>query len=179
MQAAGQNYILQRNLAKERRSELMVSNCEVLLIVKPVDATPRKTISVILAVQMYNVYRCERLQYLHCSMLHDFHLILENCSSIPGHAALFLLPNLLLFLNSSLSLASNSLSLSLSLSPSLSLSSRVDSKYRVLIGDFGLSRDIFESDYYRQDEGGHAPIKWSAPESLHDRVFTKKSDIVS
>ncbi|KAK9511749.1 hypothetical protein O3M35_000352 [Rhynocoris fuscipes] len=46
----------------------------------------------------------------------------------------------------------------------------------VKIGDFGMTRDIYESDYYRKGNRGLLPIRWMAPESLNDGVFTSKSD---
>ena len=51
----------------------------------------------------------------------------------------------------------------------------------VKVADFGLSRDIYVSDYYRLDcsKSTPLPVKWLAPEAIFDRVFTTKSDIVS
>lgn len=46
----------------------------------------------------------------------------------------------------------------------------------VKIGDFGMTRDIYETDYYRKCNKGLLPIRWMAPESLNDGVFTSKSD---
>ncbi|XP_024086172.1 insulin receptor-like isoform X2 [Cimex lectularius] len=46
----------------------------------------------------------------------------------------------------------------------------------VKIGDFGMTRDIYETDYYRKGNKGLLPIRWMAPESLNDGVFTSKSD---
>ena len=57
---------------------------------------------------------------------------------------------------------------------------RVDGNEKVKIADFGLSRDIYKSDYYRQDDTGRPlPVKWMAIESLTNGVFTTKSDVVS
>ena len=50
----------------------------------------------------------------------------------------------------------------------------------VRIADFGLSRDIYESDYYIQ--GTHAqllPVKWMSLESLESGIFTSKCDVVN
>lgn len=47
----------------------------------------------------------------------------------------------------------------------------------VKIGDFGLARDIYKNDYYRKDGEGLLPIRWMAPESLIDGVFTTQSDV--
>lgn len=49
---------------------------------------------------------------------------------------------------------------------------------KVKIGDFGLSREIYSSDYFRQnDDGMPLPFRWMPPESIRDGVFTIKSDI--
>lgn len=49
----------------------------------------------------------------------------------------------------------------------------------VKIGDFGLTRDVYESDYYRRGWKGLMPVRWMAPESLIDGIFTTKSDVFS
>lgn len=49
----------------------------------------------------------------------------------------------------------------------------------VKIGDFGLTRDVYESDYYRNCGKGLMPVRWMAPESLVDGIFTSKSDVFS
>ena len=49
----------------------------------------------------------------------------------------------------------------------------------VKIGDFGMARDIYETDYYRKGTTGLLPVRWMAPESLADGVFTSDSDIWS
>ena len=46
------------------------------------------------------------------------------------------------------------------------------------IADFGLSRDVYSKDYYRMGTKTMLPVKWMAPESLNDNVFTVKSDVV-
>ena len=47
------------------------------------------------------------------------------------------------------------------------------------MADFGLSRDIYESDYYKESELKRPlPVKWMAPESLEKAIFTSKSDVV-
>ncbi|XP_038076656.1 insulin-like peptide receptor [Patiria miniata] len=45
------------------------------------------------------------------------------------------------------------------------------------VADFGLARDIYQSDYYRKEKGGMLPIRWMAPESIRDGVFQASSDV--
>ncbi|XP_012280342.1 insulin-like receptor [Orussus abietinus] len=49
----------------------------------------------------------------------------------------------------------------------------------VKIGDFGMTRDIYETDYYRKGTKGLLPVRWMAPESLKDGLFTSYSDVWS
>ncbi|KFR04811.1 Insulin receptor, partial [Nipponia nippon] len=51
--------------------------------------------------------------------------------------------------------------------------------FTVKIGDFGMTRDIYETDYYRKGGKGLLPVRWMAPESLKDGVFTACSDVWS
>ena len=58
---------------------------------------------------------------------------------------------------------------------------RLDENMMVKVADFGLSHDIYISDYYVMKESGsaHLPVKWFAPEALFGKMFTEKSDVVS
>ncbi|KAK9751971.1 Protein tyrosine and serine/threonine kinase [Popillia japonica] len=47
------------------------------------------------------------------------------------------------------------------------------------ISDFGLTRDIYEDDAYFKRSKGRVPVKWMAPESLSDHLYTSKSDVWS
>ena len=47
----------------------------------------------------------------------------------------------------------------------------------ITIGDFGMARDIYETDYYRKGGKGLLPVRWMAPESLRDGIFTTASDV--
>ncbi|XP_026546553.1 tyrosine-protein kinase receptor UFO-like, partial [Notechis scutatus] len=47
------------------------------------------------------------------------------------------------------------------------------------VADFGLSKKIYNGDYYRQGRISKMPVKWIAIESLADRVYTTKSDVWS
>ena len=49
------------------------------------------------------------------------------------------------------------------------------------MADFGLAEELYVKDYFRQDKSDNIrlPFKWMAPESLNDRVFSEKTDVVS
>ncbi|CAL8099243.1 unnamed protein product [Orchesella dallaii] len=49
----------------------------------------------------------------------------------------------------------------------------------VKVGDFGMTKEVIQSDYYRKQTRGLLPVRWMAPESLHDGVFTNQSDVWS
>lgn len=55
----------------------------------------------------------------------------------------------------------------------------VDSSRIVKIADFGMTRPMYDSDYYRFNKKGMLPVRWMAPESLADGIFTPASDIWS
>lgn len=55
----------------------------------------------------------------------------------------------------------------------------VSADHTVKVGDFGMTRDIYETDYYRKESRGLMPVRWMSPESLADGVFTADSDIWS
>lgn len=57
------------------------------------------------------------------------------------------------------------------------VSSFDSTKRKIVIGDFGLARDIYKNDYYRKEGEGLLPVRWMSPESLVDGVFTSQSDI--
>ncbi|XP_059210590.1 tyrosine-protein kinase receptor TYRO3 [Centropristis striata] len=50
---------------------------------------------------------------------------------------------------------------------------------RVCVADFGMSKKIYSSNYYRQKVAIRVPIKWMAIESLSESVYTTKSDVWS
>lgn len=51
--------------------------------------------------------------------------------------------------------------------------------FTVKVGDFGMTRDIYETDYYRKGTKGLLPVRWMSPESLKDGVFSSNSDVWS
>ena len=58
----------------------------------------------------------------------------------------------------------------------------MDASGVIKVADFGLSVDIYTSAYYRQkktDTAVKLPVRWMAPESTIDGIFTEKSDVVS
>ncbi|XP_061462034.1 insulin receptor-related protein isoform X3 [Rhineura floridana] len=55
----------------------------------------------------------------------------------------------------------------------------VSENFTVKIGDFGMTRDIYETDYYRKGGKGLLPVRWMSPEALKDGIFNTHSDIWS
>ncbi|XP_031334393.1 tyrosine kinase receptor Cad96Ca-like isoform X1 [Photinus pyralis] len=47
------------------------------------------------------------------------------------------------------------------------------------VADFGFARDVIDSHVYERKSEGRLPIRWMAPESLYDNIFTVKSDVWS
>ena len=44
----------------------------------------------------------------------------------------------------------------------------------VKVGDFGMARDIYETEYYRKEGRGLLPVRWMAPESIKVNSFVSK-----
>ncbi|XP_016843934.1 tyrosine kinase receptor Cad96Ca isoform X2 [Nasonia vitripennis] len=47
------------------------------------------------------------------------------------------------------------------------------------VADFGFARDVAANQIYERKSEGRLPIRWMAPESLYDNIFSVKSDIWS
>ncbi|PSN41563.1 Tyrosine kinase receptor Cad96Ca [Blattella germanica] len=47
------------------------------------------------------------------------------------------------------------------------------------VADFGFARDVISSHVYERKSEGRLPIRWMAPESLYDNIFSVKSDVWS
>lgn len=55
----------------------------------------------------------------------------------------------------------------------------VDENFCCKIGDFGLTRNVYQDEYYRMTGSAPLPVRWMAPEALMDGVSTSKSDVWS
>jgi serine/threonine protein kinase len=55
----------------------------------------------------------------------------------------------------------------------------VNGEGAVLVGDFGLARDVYAADYYRSSANSRLPVKWMPPETLNDGISNEKTDVWS
>ncbi|XP_062589049.1 hepatocyte growth factor receptor-like [Saccostrea cucullata] len=59
-------------------------------------------------------------------------------------------------------------------------SARLNEDQHAVVADFGLSRDIYEKDYYSSsNKKTRLPVKWMAPESLEKGIYSSQSDVWS
>ena len=56
---------------------------------------------------------------------------------------------------------------------------RVGDNLTIKVADFGLAKDVCIKEYYRQQSIGKIPVRWMAPEALHDKITNEKTDVVS
>jgi ephrin-B len=54
----------------------------------------------------------------------------------------------------------------------------LDDNYNCKVGDFGMSRDLEDENYY-VSQGGKIPVKWTAPEALQYKKYAPPSDVFS
>lgn len=47
----------------------------------------------------------------------------------------------------------------------------------VKIGDFGLTRYVYDDKVYVNRRGGKLPVKWMSLEAIYDQIFTTKGDV--
>ncbi|XP_012061723.1 PREDICTED: tyrosine kinase receptor Cad96Ca [Atta cephalotes] len=55
----------------------------------------------------------------------------------------------------------------------------IDENRACKVADFGFARDVAANQIYERKSEGRLPIRWMAPESLYDNIFSVKSDIWS
>ncbi|KAI6660777.1 hypothetical protein LOD99_10225 [Oopsacas minuta] len=55
----------------------------------------------------------------------------------------------------------------------------LDTQNECKIADFGMTRRLMDSDYYKMNDTAVIPLKWSAPESVFFKKFHSKSDVWS
>ena len=48
---------------------------------------------------------------------------------------------------------------------------------QIKIADFGLTRGVYDKDYYRVAGSAVLPVRWMAPECLLYGIFTTASDV--
>ena len=54
-----------------------------------------------------------------------------------------------------------------------------DKRLIVKVGDFGMSRDVYATDYYKVGRQTVLPVRWMPVESIQYRKFSVESDVYS
>ena len=56
---------------------------------------------------------------------------------------------------------------------------RVSENYLVKIADFGMSKDVYTDNYYRESSAEKPkPVRWMSIESLREGVYNSKTEVV-
>merc|ERR1739844_509075 len=55
----------------------------------------------------------------------------------------------------------------------------IDADQTCKVADFGFAKDVMANNIYERKSEGKLPIRWMAPESLYDNVYSTKSDVWS
>ena len=53
----------------------------------------------------------------------------------------------------------------------------VSTDLHIKLADFGLSREVYEKDYYKIAGRAILPVRWMAPECLIYGIFTTAADV--
>ena len=58
---------------------------------------------------------------------------------------------------------------------------RIDSSGVIKVADFGLTEEMYSTNYLKSMSGSEekVPIRWMAPESIDNNVYSEASDVVS
>ena len=62
--------------------------------------------------------------------------------------------------------------------------SRIDGNGVIKVADFGLTEDMYGTNYFRRRQSvtgneEKVPIRWMAPESIEENIYTEATDVVS
>ena len=61
--------------------------------------------------------------------------------------------------------------------------SRIDRDGVIKVADFGLTEDMYGTNYFRREKEDvseeKVPIRWMAPESIEEDIYTEATDVVS
>jgi ephrin-B len=109
----------------------------------------------------------------------DLRQYLQQYQPIPGELAVATLPSLLLEFSKQISSGMNYLSSKKFIHRDLAARNILVTDNAICkIGDFGMSRDLLDDNYYIS-HAKKIPIKWTAPEALHFKRYSTASDVWS